>query len=95
MTDQQQKFLELSKRYEALKEEMKAIKPTLQELMLEIGEGNHFQDPSDGTVFKIVKPTGTFIQFDPISYERTKRVGETKGSLSMKKAEELGYALKK
>ena len=95
MTDAQQKFLEISKRYETLKEEMKALKPTLQELMLEIGEGTHFQDPDDGTVFQIVVPTGTFISFDPISDERTKRVGETKGSLSMKKAEEFGYTLKK
>ena len=95
MTDAQQKFLEISKRYEVLKEEMKALKPTLQELMFEMGEGAHFQDPADGTVFMIAKPTGTFISFDPISYNRTKKVGENKGSLSMEKAEKLGYSLRK
>lgn len=94
MTDAQAKFLELSKRYERLLEEMKAIKPTMQELMMEMGEGSSFQDPSDGTVFLVVKPTGTFISFDPIAYERTKRIGETKGSLSVKRAEELGYNVK-
>lgn len=94
MTDSQAKFLELSKQYEALKSQMKELKPQLQELMLELGEGAHFQDPATLAVYQIVKPTGTFISFDPISYDRTKFTDEKKGSLSMKKAEELGYSLK-
>ena len=94
MNDTQQKFLELSKQYEALKNQMKELKPQLQALMLELGEGSHFQDPATLAVYKIIKPTGTFISFDPISYERTKFADEKKGSLSMKKAEELGYSLK-
>ena len=44
MTDAQKKFLEISKRYEVLKEEMKALKPTLTDLMTEIGVGELFQD---------------------------------------------------
>jgi len=94
MTDAQMKFLEVSKRYEALKNEMKELKPTIKNLLTEIGVGNHFQDPSTKAVYNVVEPNGTFISFDRISYDRTKLEGEAKGSLSMKKAEELGYKLK-
>lgn len=94
MTEAQSKFIELSKQYEAAKEDLKAKKLELTALMAEIGEGSHFQDPADGTVFQVVRPLGTFISFDELAYERTKRAGEAKGSLSMKKAEELGYLVK-
>lgn len=95
MTDAQQKFLEISKRYETLKEEMKALKPTLQELMTDIGVGTMFQDKESGLVYRIEVPTGTYISFDPISYSRTKKVGEDKGSLSKKDAEAAGFVLSK
>mgnify|MGYP001557962652 CR=1 FL=1 len=95
MTDAQQKFLEISKKYEALKEEMKGLKPLLQELMTEIKVGTFFQDPETMLVYKIVIPTGTFISFDPISYDRTKKEIETKGSLSKKDAEAAGFVLSK
>jgi len=94
MTEAQQTFIEMSKRYEALKEEMKALKLIMTESMIEIGVGKHFQDHVDNTVFQIVKPTGTFISFDDIGYERTRREGEAKGSMSMKRANELGYNVK-
>lgn len=94
-TDAQNKFLELSKRFETLKEEMKALKPTLQELMTEIGVGTMFQDSDTGLVYRIEVPTGTYISFDPITYSRTKKVGEDKGSLSKKDAEAAGFTLTK
>lgn len=72
---------------------MKAMKQELNGLMTEIGISTHFQDSEDGTVFQIVKPTGTYIAFDDLAYERTKREGEVKGSMSKKKADELGYIL--
>ena len=95
MTDAQKKFLEIAKRYEVLKEEMKALKPTLQDLMTEIGVGTMFQDPETMLVYKIEVPTGTFISFDPINYVRTKKTGETKGSLSKSDAEAAGFTLAK
>lgn len=94
-TDAQNKFLELSKRFETLKEEMKALKPTLQELMTEIGVGTMFQDSDTGLVYRIEVPTGTYISFDPITYSRTKKAGEDKGSLSKKEAEAAGFTLTK
>ena len=94
MTDAQQKFLELSKQYEALKKQMKTLKPQLQSLLTELGVGSHFQDPTTLAVYEVVEPAGTFISFDRISYNRTRIGDEKKGDLSMKKAEELGYNLK-
>jgi len=94
MTDAQAKFLELSKQYEGLKKQMKELKPKLQGLLVEIGVGGHFQDPTTLAVYEIVEPAGTFISFDKISYNRTRIGDEKKGDLSMKKAEELGYSLK-
>lgn len=95
MTDTQQKFLEISKRIEVLKEEMKALSPTLEELMLELGEDAIFQDSDTGLVYKIEVPTGTYIEFKKISYVRTKKAGEFKGSLSKAEAEAAGFVLSK
>lgn len=93
LTDQQQKIVELTKEREALKERLKESKEELNTLLTETGVGSHFQDPSDGTVFEIVVPTGTFISFDTIGYNRTKREGERAGTLAVKRAKELGYNL--
>ena len=95
MTDTQIKFLEISKRIEVLKEEMKALYPTLDELMTEVGVGEIFQDPETMLVYQVIVPKGTFIPFNPIGYVRTKKIGETKGSLSKKDAEAAGFTLAK
>lgn len=95
MTDAQKKFLEIAKRVEILKEEMKALTPTLEELMLEIKPGTMFQDEETGLVYKIEVPSGTFITFKKVDYVRTKKAGETKGSLSKSDAEAAGFVLSK
>lgn len=95
MTDTQRKFLEISKRIEVLKEEMKALYPTLEELMAELGHNTHFQDPETMLVYQIIRPKGVFVENKEFGYERTKKIGETKGSMAMKKAEELGYVINK
>lgn len=95
LSDTQQKFLEISKRLEVLKEESKALYPTLDDLMKEIGVGTMFQDPETGLVYKIEVPTGTFVQYNTISYVRTKKAGETKGSLAKTEAEAAGFVLSK
>ena len=50
-----------------------------------------FQDPSDKTVYKITKPEGKFVHFETWGYDRTKREGEVRGSLSVKEAKERGF----
>jgi len=95
MNDTEKKFLELSKQYEALKAQMKELKPQLHGLMEEIGVGSYIQDTETMLVYKVVRPTGTFISFDQIGYDRTKTALETRGSLSKKEAEEAGFTLSK
>ena len=93
-TDLQNKFIELASQYENIKKEMKEKKEQLQGLMREIGVGSMFQDPNSKLVYKIVVPSGTFITFDTIGYDRTKKEEERQGSLSKKEAEEAGFILK-
>jgi hypothetical protein len=93
MTDEQQKFIELTKELEAVKEKRKEIGSQLEELANIIGVGSSFQDPTDKTVFEIVVPDGKYMYFDKIDYVRTRREGERSGSLSLKRAKELGYEL--
>ena len=93
LTPEQEKFLQIVEKYEQLKKEMKELKPELNRLLTEIGVGSYFQDPSTNTVFKVTQPTGTYVEFSLISYDRTKKEGEVKGSLSKKEAEEQGFNL--
>jgi len=93
LNDQQKKFLEISKKREFLKEQLKTVSEELEGLMSEMGVGTHFQDPEDKTVFEIVVPKGKFIPYVNIGYNRTRREGERSGELSLKRAKELGYTL--
>lgn len=91
LTDEQQRFLELSKKSELLKQELKEVGAEIETLLGSIGVGTHFQDPADNTVFEVIKPTGRFVSFPSFGYNRTKREGERSGTLSVKRASELGY----
>lgn len=93
LTDEQKKFIEVTKQLEAIKEQRKEIGSQLEELANQIGVGSSFQDPEDKTVFEIVVPEGKYMYFDKIDYNRTRREGERSGSLSLKRAKELGYEL--
>ena len=96
LTDQQQKFLELSKKAEDTKNFLyKELYPQLDELMIELGLGTHFQDPATSAVYEIVVPKGTYTFYKTIGYNRTKFDGESKGTLSKSAAEGFGYSLKK
>lgn len=94
LTDAQNKFISLTKEIEGLKETLKAKNLLAETLMTEIGLNTYFQDPSDGVVFKVCQPKGTFIEFKTVTYNRTKRGAEVKGDLSMKEAQEAGFILK-
>lgn len=85
------KTIELIEKFEAIKEKYKTLKVELQSKLQTLGVGFVFQDPTNNVVYQIKAPTGTFVNFDPIGYDRTKKVNEKKGSLSIKKAEELGF----
>lgn len=93
LTDGQKRIVELSKKMEGLKKELSTLGLELDSLLLDYGVGSSFQDPTDNTVYEIVQPKGTFIEYRKIGYERTKREGEFRGTMSKKRAEELGYKL--
>ena len=59
-----------------------------------IPAGTHWQS-SDGTVLQLATRDGRFVAFDREVLNRTRRAytGETKGSISMKGARELGYVV--
>lgn len=92
MTEEQQKFVEICEEYEALKELMKEKKQQITVLLEKIGVGNMFQD-TQGIVYKVTSPKGTFVEYAKIGYDRTKKVGEFKGTLSKKEAENAGFKI--
>jgi hypothetical protein len=94
MTDAQRKFVELAKQHEAQVDALIATREQLEAVMKELGVGSYTQDEV-GTVYKIVKPKGTFTYYRDLDYTRTALTGERAGSLSKKEAEEAGFVLKK
>lgn len=93
MTENQKRFIELEKKKEEVKRYFEELKIATEAVAKEVGVNGYFQDPSDGTVFKIVEPEGKFVSFDKISYVRTRRSHEKRGDLSLKEATEAGFTL--
>jgi hypothetical protein len=89
-----QRFIELERKKEEVKKYFEELNNSIKEVVDEIGIGTFFQDPTDRTVYQIVEPEGRFVNYERYSYIRTKREGEVRGSLSVKKAEEAGFELK-
>lgn len=94
----EKKYLEetlvtLSLQKEKLKKEMEEINGKLEEALKGLGIGHMFQ-AQDGTVFRVSKPTGTYISFREIDYDRTRREGEKSGSLSLTDARAAGFEVK-
>lgn len=90
MTEAQKKFVELEQKKEEVKRFFEELKIAMEAVSKEIGIGGYFQDDT-GTVFKITAPEGRFVNYEKISYVRTKRHGEQRGTLSIKEAEEKGF----
>jgi len=92
----QQVFLELAKKTEQMYDDMKAAFAELKTAMEALDVGTYVQDPETLLVYKIIEPTGTFVEFRTIDYKRTAKEGERGGTvLSKKEAEEAGFVLKK
>lgn len=89
MTDAQKRFVEIEKQRKKLLDDFDAA---LQAVAEEVKPGGYFQD-TEGIVYKIVVPSGKWVKFDAVSYVRTKREAEEKGTLSVKEAKEAGFEL--
>lgn len=56
--------------------------------------GSYWQD-QDGIVFRTADKKGQWVDFTPHEIQRTRRPGETKGTISIKDAEEAGFVVPK
>lgn len=93
LSDAQQKLIQLDLRKKEIDSFYEELEKALSDVASEIGLNSYFQS-SDGTVYKIVKPTGTFVSFRDLGYNRTKREGEERGTLSVKEAQSAGFNVK-
>lgn len=90
LTEKHMKFIELDKKKALVKQFYEDYSKAVQDLINEYGVGHSFQDP-DNTVYQIQIAEGRWVNFDKFEVNRTKRPGEERGSLSVKRAQELGY----
>jgi len=88
-----QRFIELERKKNDVKKYFEELKTATELLAKEVGVGGYFQD-DEGIVYGIVEPEGKFVNYERVSYVRTKRPGESRGSLSVKEAEENGFKVK-
>ena len=88
-----QKFLELEAKKAAVKKYLEELAEATEAVAKEIGIGGYFQD-AEGIVYGIVIPEGRFVHYERVSYVRTKRPGEVRGTLSFKEAEANGFVVK-
>lgn len=91
VTPEIQRFIELDQRKEEVKKYFEELAKATKAVVDQIGINSYFQDPVSRTVYKIVVPQGRFVNYEPYSYLRTKKEGETRGTLSMKEAKENGF----
>lgn len=92
MTENQELFVKLEKQKEEVRQYFEKLKEATEAVAKEIGVGGYFQD-TDGTVYRIVEPEGKFVNYEKISYVRTRREGEARGTLSLKEAEGAGFTI--
>lgn len=92
MSDKQKRFVELERKKDEIKKYYEDFEVALTDLIKEQGVNSLFQDDR-GTVYKLIECEGKFVKFDKYSYNRTKRLGEERGSLSVKEARERGFAV--
>ena len=92
LSDLHVKLVELDQRKEEVKKFFEEYKSTVDALIQEYGVGHAFQDYA-GIVYQLVELDGKWVNFERYGVERTKRQGEARGSLSVKKAKELGFSV--
>jgi len=93
MTPLHMKMVELDRRKDEVKKFFEEYKITMEALVAEFGVGHVWQDEV-GIVYQLNEASGKWVSFDKFNLDRTKREGEKAGSLSVKKAEELGFTVK-
>lgn len=88
-------FVILAQEIEREQKALNEKRDRLVALMEDMGVGTYVQCQNTKTVYKVVKPNGTFMYYRDIDYVRTALEGERAGTLSKKEAEEAGFAVLK
>jgi hypothetical protein len=84
------KLVELDRKKTEVKRFFEEYKETVEALVKEYGAGHHFIDDQQ-IVYQLNELDGKWVTFERYGVDRTKRPGEERGTLSVKKAKELGY----
>ncbi len=84
------KFIELDRQKKEHIDFFEKLTEAAQAVADEKGIGYAFQD-EQGIVYRVHVPRGRFVEFKTVDIERTRRPGETKGSLSIIEAQRLGF----
>ena len=87
-----ERFIALDREYAKIREWLDAYRTAKRDVFEQVGPGHYFQDDK-GIVYKTEALEGKFVYFDPVEIKRTKREGETRGSLSVKEATENGFTV--
>lgn len=87
LTVAQKKLIELDLKKPEIKAYYEELEKTLAEVAKEMPVNGYFKS-DDGTVYKLVKPSGKYVSFSQYDFERTKREGETRGTLSIKESKD-------
>ncbi len=92
LSEAQRLFIELDKEKSDVVKFFDRYQEIVKALENEMTVGDHFQD-DEGTVYQLSTREGKFVHFEPVVVNRTRRLldEETKGTLSLTKARELGY----
>lgn len=90
LTEAHIKLILLDRKKEEVKKFFEDYKNAVNELVQKYGVNHAFQD-EEGIVYQLVELDGKWVNYEKFSVERTKRPGEARGSLSLKKALELGF----
>jgi hypothetical protein len=86
LTDAQRRLVALDLRKKEITAYYEELDQVLPLVVAEVGINGYFQAP-DGTVYKLLKAEGKFVTFKDFDFHRTKREGESRGTLSKDEAE--------
>ena len=87
------RFFELVNQIDLLKEQLKPLQKELDEYLETAALNRLFQDEKTKIVYRVVEQNGTWVEFKRRTYQRTRKVGEAKGSISIKEAKDAGFTL--
>jgi len=84
------KLVELDRKKAEVKRFFEEYKETVEALVKQHGVGHSFIDDQQ-IVYQLAELDGKWVTFERYGVDRTKRPGEERGTLSVKRAKELGY----